>query len=168
MPSQGADPNLIRKRPMRKPYFKPVPDAPPPLRATVNRVIRFQEVDMLTIAWHGHYTSFFEDARVALGQRYGIGYMDFYNNGVLAPVKTVHVDFARPLRFGDEISIEGIYHYSEAARLNSEYIIRDPQGKVAATGYVVQMMLDTDYELFLTQPQFLKNFCERWKAGLLE
>lgn len=153
---------------MRKPYFKPRSDAPLPLRGTVSRYIRFQEVDMLTIAWHGHYTSFFEEARVELGSRYKIGYMDFYNNGILAPVKTAHVDFIRPLKFRDEITIEGIFHYSEAARLNSEYIIRDPEGQVAATGYIIQMMLNTNYELFLTQPEFLKNFCQRWKAGLLK
>ncbi|MEA2059565.1 MAG: acyl-CoA thioesterase [Thermodesulfobacteriota bacterium] len=153
---------------MRKPYFKPVPDAPPPLRGKVNRCIRFHEVDMLTITWHGHYTSFFEDARVALGNRYCIGYMDFYSHGILSPVKTAHVDFIRPLKFRDEITIEAIFHYSEAARLNSEYIIRDPEGRIAATGYIVQMMLNTDYEIFLTQPKFLKNFCNRWKAGLLK
>ncbi len=152
---------------MRKPYFKAFPDAPPPLRGTVTRSIRFQEVDMLTIAWHGHYTSYFEDARVALGERYNIGYMDFYNNGILAPIKTAHVDFIRPLKFRDKITVEGIFHYTEAARLNSEYIIRDPEGRVAATGYIVQMMLDTDYELFLTQPEFLREFCQRWKAGKL-
>lgn len=153
---------------MKKPYFKPVPDAPEPLCATVSRTIRFQEVDMLTIAWHGHYTSFFEDARVELGNRYKIGYMDFYGNGILAPVKTAHVDFIRPLRFGDEITIKGMFHYSDAARLNSEYIIMDPGGRTAATGYIVQMMLTTDYELLLTQPEFLKNFCSRWKAGELK
>ncbi len=52
-------------------------------------------------------------------------------------------------------------------RLNSEYIIRDDQGREAATGYIVQMMLNTDYELYLTQPDFLKAFCARWKAGTL-
>lgn len=153
---------------MRKPYFKTPLDAPPPLMSIAKRTIRFQEVDMLTIAWHGHYTSFFEDARVELGRRYGIGYMDFYNNGILAPIKTAHVDFIRPLKFGDEITIQGIFHYSEAARLNSEYIIKDPRGEVAATGYIVQMMLNENYELFLTQPEFLKNFCDRWKAGKLK
>ncbi len=152
---------------MRKKYFKTVPDAPPPLRETVTRQIKFQEVDMMTITWHGHYTSFFEDARVMLGDRYHVGYMDFYNHGILAPVKTVHVDFIRPLRFKDEFSIECLFHYSDAARLNSEYIIRDDQGREAATGYIVQMMLNTDYELYLTQPDFLKAFCARWKAGTL-
>jgi acyl-CoA thioester hydrolase len=152
---------------MKKPYFKKYPADPAPLKGRVKRSIRFEEVDMLTIAWHGHYTSFFEDARVHLGQRYGIGYMDLYNNGILAPIKKAHVDFIRPLKFMDEITIEGILHYSEAARINSEFIIRNPAGKIAATGYTVQMLLDENYELYLTQPAFFKDFCDRWKAGKL-
>lgn len=138
-----------------------------PLTGMVKRQIRFEEVDMLKIAWHGHYAGFFEDARIRLGQQYGIGYMDLYDHGILAPIKTLHVDFIHPLRFMEKITIQGILHYSEASRINSEYIIRNTEGRVAATGYTVQMMLNTDYELFLTQPEYYKNFCGRWKAGTL-
>jgi len=82
------------------------------------------------------------------------------------PLK-MHVDFINPLRFMEEITIEGILHYSEASRINTEYIIRDKKGKVAATGYAVQMMLDTEYELLLIQPDYYKEFCNKWKAGKL-
>jgi acyl-CoA thioester hydrolase len=152
---------------MKKPYFKIKPDDPIPLKGIVKRQIRFEEVDMLQIAWHGYYASFFEDARIQLGNRYEIGYMDLYSRGILAPIKTVHIDFINPLRFLEDITIEGILHYSEASRINTEYIIRNKKDKIAATGCVVQMMLDTDYELFLTQPDYYKDFCERWKAGKL-
>ena len=150
---------------MKKPYFKKNAADPIPLKGIVKRQIRFEEIDMLQIAWHGHYSSFFEDARIALGKRYGIGYMDLYSHGILAPIKTLHVDFITPLKFMEEITIEGILHYSQASRINSEYIIRNNKGKVAATGYIVQMMLKTDYELFLTQPDHYKIFCDKWKAG---
>ncbi len=150
---------------MKKPYFKKNAADPMPLEGIVKRQIRFEEVDMLRIAWHGHYTSFFEDARIQLGNQYKIGYMDLYSHGILAPIKTMHVDFINPLRFMEEITIEGILHYSEASRINTEYIIRDKEGKVTATGYVVQMMLNTDYELLLIQPDYYKEFCNKWKAG---
>ncbi|MCF6248718.1 MAG: acyl-CoA thioesterase, partial [Desulfobacula sp.] len=110
---------------------------------------------------------FFEDARIQLGRKYGIGYMDLYSHGILAPIKTVHVDFIHPLRFMEEITIEGIFYYSQASRINSEYIIRNSKNKIAATGFTVQMMLNTDFELFLTQPTYYKDFCDRWKAGKL-
>ncbi|MFH2057516.1 MAG: acyl-CoA thioesterase [Pseudomonadota bacterium] len=150
---------------MKKNYFKKSENDPEPLRAIVKRQVRFNEVDMLGIAWHGHYVGFFEDARIELGQQYKMGYMDLYANGIMAPVKTVHVDFVQPLKFMENITIEGIFHYSEASRLNSEYIIKNNGGKVCATGYCVQMMLTKEYELFLTQPEYVKRFCEQWKAG---
>ncbi len=152
---------------MKKPYFKPAKDDPPPLRRKVSRNIRFEEVDMLQIAWHGHYASFFEDARIQLGSAYRIGYLDFYAHGILAPIKTVYVDYIQPLRFMEKITIEVILHYSPAARINSEYIIRNPKGAVAATGFTVQMMLNKEFKLYLTQPNYYKDFCHRWKAGEL-
>lgn len=150
---------------MKKNYFKKTEDDPEPLRVIVKRQVRFNEVDMLGIAWHGHYVSFFEDARIELGQRYQMGYMDLYAHGIMAPVKTVHVDFVQPLKFMENITIEGIFHYSGASRLNSEYIIKNSNSKVCATGYCVQMMLTKEYELFLTQPEYVKRFCDQWKAG---
>ncbi len=150
---------------MKKPYFKQMEDDPPPLHATVKRVIRFEEIDPLGIVWHGRFASFFEDARVVLGEKYGIGYMDLYSNGIIAPIKSMHVDFISPLKFRDEITIEGIIHYSDASRINSEYIIRDSSGNIAATGYCIQMMLNKAYELFLIQPDYYRRFCDNWKAG---
>jgi len=152
---------------MKKAYFKHHEDDPSPLRCTVTRQIRFEEIDPLGIVWHGRYPSFFEDARVALGEKYGIGYMDLYGKGILAPLKNIHIDYIKPLRFRDEITLEGILHYTEASRINSEYIIRNNKGETAATGYAVQMMLNEKYELYLTQPDHFKQFCEKWKAGNL-
>lgn len=152
---------------MKKPYFKRAEHDPAPLSMTTTSRVRFQEVDSLGIAWHGHFSSYFEDARVAMGDAHNIGYMDFYSNGILAPIKTLHIDYLHPLKFQDEISIEGRLHYTEAARINNEFILRNSKGAIAATGFTVQMLLDLDYHLFMIQPEFYKNFCGRWKAGEL-
>lgn len=152
---------------MKKPYFKGSENDPAPLSRTVASRVRFQEVDSLGIAWHGHFASYFEDARVAMGDAYHIGYMDFYSNGILAPIKTLHIDYLHPLKFQEEITIEARLHYTEAARINNEFIIRNSQGKTAATGFTVQMLLDLEYQLFMVQPDFYKHFCEQWKAGAL-
>lgn len=150
---------------MSKAYFPPVEGAPPPLRTEIARQVRFEEVDPLAIVWHGRYPSFFEDARVALGEKYGIGYMECYAHGVITPIKKMHVDYFRPLRFQEHFTIEGILHWSEAARLNMEFIIRNEAREVTTTGYTVQMMLDVDENIFLVHPPFYRTFIDRWKAG---
>ena len=153
---------------MLKDYFFIEKGAPAPLRVEVERKVRFEEVDPLGIVWHGRYASYFEDARAALGDQYGIGYMDFYRNGVRAPVKIFHVDYHQPLRFREKFVIEGILHWSEAARINYEFTIRSSKGEVATTGYTVQVMLDLEDNLFMVPPPFYMEFCNRWKAGELK
>ncbi len=150
-----------------KPYFPVRPDQPPPLRATVERRVRFEEVDPLGIVWHGRYPSYFEDARVALGELYGIGYLDFYRQGILAPIKKMHFDYQRPLRFGDLFTVEGILHWSDAVRLNFEFVIRNSLGAVATTGYTVQMLIDREENVLLLHPPFFADFRARWQAGEL-
>lgn len=150
---------------MRKPYFPRRPAGPEPLRTEVTRVVRFEEVDPLSIVWHGRYPSYFEDGRVLLGERYGIGYMDFYDNGILAPIKKMHIDYHLPLHFREEFTIEAILHWSEAARLDHEFVIRDSRRRVATTGCTVQMMMDPEKNLLLVPPDFYQDFQERWRAG---
>ncbi len=153
---------------MLKPYFATRQEDPSPLHYTVERQVRFEEVDPLGIVWHGRYPSYFEDARGVLGQNYGINYLDFHRNGVVAPIKKMHIDYHQPLTYPDIFSIEGILHWSDAARLNYEYIIRNAKGEIMTTGYTVQMMLDLDKNLYMVLPPFYNEFCKRWKAGELK
>jgi len=150
---------------VRKPYFARGEEAPPPLTALVRRQVRFEEVDPMGIVWHGRYASYFEDARVALGSRYGIGYEDFFRHGVPAPIRRLQIDFLSPLRFREEFEVEAILHWSDAARLDFEFLIRGADGGAAATGCSVQLMLDPAGELLLLPPPFVSAMREQWRAG---
>ena len=152
---------------MIKPYFPKTVNQIPPLRHTVTRKVRFEEVDPLGIVWHGRYASFFEDARTALDAAFGIGYMDFYLKGIFAPIKKMHVDYHLPLKFEEVFTIEAILHWTEAARINHEFIITNAEGRVATTGYTVQMMLDGNGDILVVPPPFYRDFCEKWKNGKL-
>ncbi len=151
---------------MNKPYFQSIPGAPAPLHAIVKRQVRFEEVDSIGIVWHGRYPGYFEEARVALGNKYGVGYSDFIRNKLPVPIRQLGVDYFEPLFFEDEIEIEAVLHWSEAARINYEYIIRREE-TVVCTGYTVQLMLDESLELLLSPPPFYADFMEKWKKGLL-
>lgn len=153
---------------MSRAYFPRQEGAPPPLSVTVERQVRFEEVDPLNIVWHGRYPSFFEDARVAFGEKFGIGYMDCYAQGILTPIKKMHLDYFRPLRFQERFTIEGILHWSAAARLNFEFIIRNQAQEIATTGYTVQMLLDPGMNIMLIPPPFVQDFLDRWEKGIIQ
>ena len=151
----------------RRAYFTAGPNAPPPLQVEVERRVRFEEVDGMGIVWHGYYLSYFEDARVALGRKYGVGYDRFYAERVPSPIKELHVDYRLPLQFDEEVRIQALLHWSEAARMNFEFVIRKTDGRVATTGYSIQLMLNRDLELLMVPPLFYQEFCRRWRAGEL-
>lgn len=152
---------------MKKKYFKPNPNDPAPLTATATRLVRFEEVDPLGIVWHGRYPSYFEDARVRLFEKFDLAYLTLYGKGLVTPIKQLYVDYLLPLRFEDEVTIEAIMHFSEAARINIEYIIRNAAGEVVTTGYSVQMMMDRNDNMLIVAPPFYQEFVAKWRDGKL-
>ncbi len=102
---------------------------------------------------------------MALGDRYGIGYMDFHRNGVVTPIRKLHADYLRPLRFQEPFTVECLLHWTESTRLNIEFVLRNRAGETATTGYSVQMMLDLDGNVLLAPPPFYREFLDRWRGG---
>ena len=151
---------------MYKSPFQSTPGDPPPLRGRIKRVIRFEEVDSVGIVWHGRYPSFFEEGRVALGHNYGVSYSDFIRHRCPVPIRQLSVDYFAPLQFEDEIEIETILYWSEAAKMSFEYLIHKGDYVVCA-GHTIQLMIDDNLELLLAPPAFYVEFMEKWKKGLL-
>ncbi len=154
-------------------YFKPPrpsaygSPAPEPLNLTVSRVARFDEVDALGIVWHGRYASYFEDARVAFGRHYGIGYQTMHAAGVVAPIKRMTIDYEAPLLFEQECRITASLFWNEAARLDFEYAIHDLNGKRLTLGCTVQLFLTLAGDLCYAKPPFYEDFCQKWRAGAI-
>jgi len=149
---------------VKNPLFTPEADAPPPLRATGHRRVRFDEVDSLNIAWHGHYLSYFDDGRVAFGRRYGLSYQAMREAGVAAPIARIQVDYLAPLTMDAEIDIEAILHWSTALRLNFEYRIHH-NGVLAARGSSVQLFVDGEGQTLFVANDFIGQFRRRWQQG---
>jgi acyl-CoA thioester hydrolase len=137
------------------------------LVAQINRRVRFEEVDALGIVWHGRYPSYMEDGRMAFGEKFGFGYMDMFREKFLAPVVQMHIEYHSPLVMEENFTIIASLHWSEAARLNFQYQIVADAGRIAATGYTVQLLLSPERELLLTRPPFVEEICARWRENRL-
>ena len=134
------------------------------LTHTTSLKVRFSEVDSLHIVWHGEYVKYMEDGREAFGLKYGgIGYMDIYENGYLAPMVDVKIQYKRSLRCNDIATVEVRYIDTDAAKICFEYIIRNAaNGEIVATGSSVQVFLDSNQELQLLSPKFYLDWKKRW------
>jgi acyl-CoA thioester hydrolase len=125
------------------------------LKASKEIDIRFSEVDSMKIVWHGSYTLYFEDAREAFGKKYGIGYMDIFNNGYYAPLVDLRFEYKKPLNYESKAHIEITYRNTETAKLIFDYEIFDmDDNSLVAKGYSVQVFLDKQFQLVWTNPDF--------------
>jgi len=158
---------------MRKRYdalktFAGGPDAPPPLTAMALRAVRFQEVDLMGVVWHGRYAEYFEDGRSAVGRAFGLDYRDFFREGIKAPVVNFEIEYGRSLLPGDTFRVETSLHWSEAVRLNHTYLIRrEADGLITARGSTVQLLLDCQDQLLLVWPDYFQQLREKWRRGEL-
>jgi acyl-CoA thioester hydrolase len=127
--------------------------------------VRFNEADPLGIVWHGHYIRYFEDGREDFGNRFGMGYLDFYKNGLVIPVVNVDCSFKKSLRYGDTVVVETNFIPCLAAKIQFNYRLFNKKNReVVATGSSLQVFLDKEYSILqLQNPPFF----EEWKRKYL-
>lgn len=128
--------------------------------------VRFNETDPLGIVWHGNYITYFEDGREAFGRAHGISYLDVKANGYATPIIKSSCEHKLPLRYGQIAKIETTFVDSPAAKIIFRYKIFNPEGNVVCTGETIQVFIDDDGELSLTNPQFFEDW--KRKVGLLK
>jgi acyl-CoA thioester hydrolase len=137
------------------------------LTNTIEIEVKFSDVDMLGVVWHGNYIRYFEDGREAFGKQYGLGYMDVYNAGFIVPIVNVNCDYKRFLRYEDKVVIETTYTPTESAKINFIYRLLNAQtGELVVKGSSMQVFVHRDnFELQLTNPDFFLNW--KQKQGLI-
>lgn len=132
------------------------------LKAEKEFCVRFSEVDSMNIVWHGSYSLYFEDAREAFGQKYGLEYLYMFEQGFYAPLVELHFEYKRPLTYRDKGRVEITYRNTEAAKLIFDYKIYSvPSNELIATGHSVQVFLDENYNLVWSTPPFILEWKQR-------
>jgi acyl-CoA thioester hydrolase len=138
----------------------------PTLSATTDIKVRFSEVDSIKFVWHGHYLKYFEEGREAFGAKYGIGYQDIFDQGLITPLVNVNCNFKRPLEYGDTAVVETTFIDTDSAKIIFEFVVRRKSNdEVCATGSSIQVFLNDQRELLLTPPNYFMAWKKKW--GLL-
>ncbi len=108
--------------------------------------IPFYEVDLLGVAWHGHYVKYLEIARGALMESISYNYRDMKESGYAWPVTEIKLRFVRPARLGQKIRVRAMMREFEL-RLVIHYLITDAEtGERLSKGHTVQVPVDMETE----------------------
>ncbi|MDR0558966.1 MAG: acyl-CoA thioesterase [Prevotellaceae bacterium] len=137
------------------------------LKTNVAIKVRFSETDSMSVVWHGNYIRYFEDAREAFGDMYGITYLDVFSNGYYMPLVSLSCDYKSSLRYGDEALAEITFWNTPSAKAIFKYrIFNKTTNRLAATGSTIQVFLSvSDNALSINNPAFFENW--KQKMGLL-
>ena len=126
--------------------------------------IRFSEVDMMKVVWHGAYPLYLEDAREAFGDEYGLTYEGYLDNQYYAPIVDMQIQYKFPLRYGVKARIDITYRPTEAAKIVFDYEIRDKETNLLYCKVrTIQVFMDMDYNLVLLNPEFFENWKAKWQ-----
>lgn len=133
------------------------------LKASKEIDVRFSEVDMMSVVWHGSYPLYFEDARETFGAKYGLEYMSFFDHGYYAPLVDLTFHYRKPIKYGMRPRVDIFYRPTEAAKIVFDYEIRDTADEsLLASGHSVQVFMDLNYQLVWENPPFYQAWKERW------
>ena len=125
--------------------------------------VRFSEVDSMQIVWHGHYIKYMEEGREDFGKKFGISYMQIKAQGYMAPVVRINCDYKKILTYEDKVIVETRFVDSDAAKIAYAFrIFRASDHELVATGESVQVFLDMNRELVLTNPPFFEAWKKKW------
>ncbi|MDD1623045.1 MAG: acyl-CoA thioesterase [Methylococcaceae bacterium] len=113
------------------------------MRGEVELIVPFHDIDMLKIAWHGHYCKYIEIARCAMLDKIDYGYMAMVATGYVWPIVDLQLRFVRPARFEQRIRVSAELVEWEY-RMKIKYLIADAEsGEVLAKGHTIQAAVDS-------------------------
>lgn len=111
--------------------------------------IPFHDVDVLHVAWHGHYVKYFELARTALLRSIDYDYPQMRDSGYAWPVTECFLKYVRPARYGQQVRASArIVEFEN--RLKVAYRLSDVEtGEKLTQGHTVQVALDVADQMAL-------------------
>lgn len=132
------------------------------LQVEVEMQIPFFDVDMMEIAWHGHYVKYLEVARCALLDRLDHNYLQMRDSGYGWPVIDLQIRYIRPLLFQQRVRVKAdLVEWENRLKLN--YLITDTAtGERLTRASTVQVAVDlTSREMQLASPRVFTDAVER-------
>ncbi len=104
--------------------------------------VRYAETDQMGVVYHGNYAQYFEMGRVEWLRNLGINYKWMEQNGIMLPVVSLTVNYKKPARYDDELSVKTIFKSQTSVKIEFDYEIYNTKRELLTTGYSVLVFVD--------------------------
>ncbi|MEM6644240.1 MAG: thioesterase family protein [Bacteroidota bacterium] len=96
--------------------------------------MRYADTDKMGFAYYGNYPKFYEIARVEAFRALQYSYREMEDGGVGMPVLNLAVDYHKPAKYDDLLTIEVLIPEMPRARILFHYKITNEAGDLINTG----------------------------------
>ncbi len=123
------------------------------ISAEIEVTVPFHDIDVMEIAWHGHYSKYFEIARCALFDKLDYSHIVMRETGYLWPVIDLHIRYVKPALFQQRLKVRATLTEWEN-RMKIEYRITDADsGQRLTKGHTIQVAVEAgNRELCFVSP----------------
>ena len=119
--------------------------------------VRYGETDRMNYAYYGNYALYYEVARAELLRTYGMDYSQMEDMGVMMPVMNLHVDFLKPAKYDELLTIVTYIKKAPTVKMLFEYEVFNSQKELINTGYTTLVFIDKESKRPIRAPKFFTN-----------
>lgn len=112
---------------------------------------------MMGVVYYGNYLTLFERCRNELMRITGTSYHQMEADGAMLPVIEAHVDYKRPAKYDDELTVTAWLEYASGVKMKIRCLV-ERDGELLASGYTVHACISSETQRPLRVPQYLMDF----------
>lgn len=106
--------------------------------------VRYQETDQMGVVYHANYLVWFEIGRTKFIEYLGLSYAEMEKNNVVSPVVDAQISFKKPIRYGENTTVETWLDKYDGLRSVYGYRIVNEENETAVTGSTKHVIVKKD------------------------
>jgi acyl-CoA thioester hydrolase len=119
--------------------------------------VRYAETDQMGVVYHGNYAQYFEMGRVEWLRNMGVSYKWMEENGVMLPVVSLSLNFKKPARYDDLLTVKTILKSQTSVKIEFDYEIYNENGELLTTGYSMLVFVDRNTGRPILPPDYVSE-----------
>lgn len=119
--------------------------------------VRYAETDQMGVVYHGNYAQYFEMGRVEWLRNLGLSYKFMEENGIMLPVVNLTLNFKKPARYDDLLTIKTIFKKQESVKIEFDYEIYNEKEELLTTGNSILVFVDMKTGRPVVPPDYVKE-----------
>jgi acyl-CoA thioester hydrolase len=116
--------------------------------------VRYAEADRMGYVYNGNYAMYFEAARTEMLRSFGFSYREWEDNGIILPVRELHIRYHAPAFYDDLLTIRTIIKERPAARITFHHEVYNDKDDLICTGSLTLVFVNRENKRPIRAPDF--------------